>query len=390
MGAGEGFVPTLTKNQQRDSITGSSMPTSFARSPPRAIGRPGKDNISVADRFILPTRTASIPGGPSSLGANDGAGSVLPSRLQSNFESLSSLPPSGLAITRLRRESLNSSQSSSISGRELPSAPFLNPAASSVLSSSPVSGQLAIRRPNVNPVHPFKSNTLSSASGSSPSLSIRQTPAGGGSPLSTTGVPSSLSGATSSHTRQPSVPQSAVRLPPSPIGSRPSPPFAPSSLGDRRSGTSGSGERDRRVSVTSVGGDGGEERPPRKRYSSSFGHRYIGSVGSVNSGEGAGSIGSGYGLTAGVAVGHDRRERKHSAVGVSLSFIYTLFTGESLSIHFLISLMMAVRIPLFDDVRILVEFQAPLGEGFIQFKNTFLICVESITFFRFLSLFNLS
>jgi hypothetical protein len=62
------------------------------------------------------------------------------------------------------------------------------------------------------------------------------------------------------------------------LGSRPSPPFTPSSLGDRRS-------------LTSTEGDEILPRPQgRKRYSSSFGHRYAtvsghGSDGSVGSGE---------------------------------------------------------------------------------------------------------
>jgi hypothetical protein len=62
------------------------------------------------------------------------------------------------------------------------------------------------------------------------------------------------------------------------VGSRPSPPFAPSSLGDRRS-------------LTPTEGDEILPRPQgRKRYSSSFGHRYAtvsghGSDGSIGSGE---------------------------------------------------------------------------------------------------------
>ncbi|TFK37873.1 autophagy-related protein 13-domain-containing protein [Crucibulum laeve] len=365
---GDGFVPTLTKNAQRDSLTGSSLPASsgirstLARSPPKPIPRPGgSDSLSVAERFILPSRTASLGSGSS--------GSRIPppsrpSTSNSNFTQPAQLgsmtaanPLSGLAVSRLRRESLNSSPSSSLH-RDLPSAPFpmnTNPGTSS-LSSSPSSGPLPIRRPNINPVHPFKSNTLSSASGSSPSLSIRQAPFASGSPLSNPagGVPSSSlarqhqpSGSTSSNTS---------RIPLSPVGggfpfasSRPSPPtFAPSSLGDRRPGTSGSGgsgERDRRVSMTDGGGGGGgtEEgsraMPSRKRYSSSFGHRYVGSVGSTGSGAGvviagAGSTGSGEVAAGSAGSGGgglvERRERKESAVN---SFLSTNTDDDDIS-HF--------------------------------------------------------
>jgi len=67
------------------------------------------------------------------------------------------------------------------------------------------------------------------------------------------------------------------------MGPRASPPFTPSSLGDRRSLTSADGDRDR---------DDGLPKPllpGRKRYSSSFGHRYAASVGAGSEG----SAGSG-------------------------------------------------------------------------------------------------
>ena len=170
-----------------------------------------------------------------------------------------------------------------------------------------------------NPVHPFTSNTISSGSGSSPSLSIRQGVSGHAPP--TGGSPSGLGGIHNLHSRQAS--SSSARVPPSPIGTtgfsnvqpHPSPPlsyvasFTPSSLGDRerRPGMSGSGsraslDRDRERRVSSVGE---RERdlprtgrtthegvsvpmamamPPRKRYSSSFGHRYVSSVGSAAGG----------------------------------------------------------------------------------------------------------
>uniref|UniRef100_A0A8H7XL66 Autophagy-related protein 13 n=1 Tax=Psilocybe cubensis TaxID=181762 RepID=A0A8H7XL66_PSICU len=337
----EGFIPTLDKNRQRDSMSGSSLPTSsgirssVSRSPPRAIGKTtsggsGADSVSVAERFILPSRVSSM--GAPSLGmtASSGTSALIPPPRPFPSTNPSSntphaipsqpIPASGLAVNRLRKESLNSSSSSLLSTRDLPLGP---PAGTSSLSSSPVSGALPIRRPNIGQVHPFKSNTFSSNSGSSPSLSIRQGAGGSGSPA---GGPSVLSGATHSPIGNP------ARLPPSPMSTGfvyPSPPagattFAPSSLGDRRPGTSGSGasserDRDRRMSVNSfgqgsgigmAGGGNGEVEegrapvpvpmPTRKRYSSSFGHRYAGSVGSGTGIPAPGSANSGGAVVGGL------------------------------------------------------------------------------------------
>jgi autophagy-related protein 13 len=170
-----------------------------------------------------------------------------------------------------------------------------------------------------------------SGSGSSPSLSIRQgvsghgaVPFAGGSPSSGVGgiLPHNL------HSRQGSA--SSARVPPSPVHVA---SFTPSSLGDRdrRPGTSGSGsrasldkDRERRGSSSGAAMGGGERdrdrdtedhghdasvpmaMPPRKRYSSSFGHRYVSSVGSatgggvVGAGSGAGSASApGSGMSAG-------------------------------------------------------------------------------------------
>lgn len=256
---GPEFVPTLAKNQQRDSISSSpgSLPirTSLPKSPPS----------SVADRFILPSRSSSGVGvSPrnvplpisryTSTPVATGGGSASISA-HSRHDSISGLsrdemrPPSGIAA-RLRKESTGSSR-----GADLPSAP------------SP----LPIRRPSINPVHPFKSSTLSSGSATShhsPSPSLRQA-----SPLATVGLPS----------RPLQTSPTSSRVPPSPIGigNRPSPPFPPSSLGERRSPASGDGDDPSRSQVPV---------PVRKRYSSSFGHRYAatggaGSDGSAGSGE---------------------------------------------------------------------------------------------------------
>ena len=234
--------------------------------------------------------------------------------------------------------------SSSVSSHRNSQSPHPYPYPSSSLSSSP--GAVPIRRPTATSgvgINPFKGNTLSSVSasvsGSSPSLSIRQglsSGVAGGSPLST--------GSFSSRIPPPSPVGSSTRsgfpLPPaSPYGP------APSSLGDRKglgmgereyrgrtslesdrgdwdreredmerrgSNESGSRERDkfRRFSVGY--GMGGPERQEdvigagaggvsvptripstRKRYSSSFGNRYVGSGGS------GGGVGSGAGVESG-------------------------------------------------------------------------------------------
>ena len=383
----EGFVPTLDKNKQRDSLSGSSsLPNSsgigsmLSRSPPKAIGMgrtisAGGEPI-VANRFILPTRVPSMGApttGTTALIPPPRPSFAFPSANPSttSVAAAQPIPASGLAVHRLRRESLNSSSSSSISTRDWdnpnaypypanPSNPTPFPTGASgtataaagasvggasSLSSSPIPGALPIRKPHSNPLHPFKSNTISSGSGSSPSLSIRQGVSGHAPPAG--GSPSGLGGIHNLHSRQAS--SSSARVPPSPIGTTgfsnvqpyPSPPlghvasFTPSSLGDRerRPGTSGSGsraslDRDRERRGSSVGererDPPGTERtthegvsvpmpmPPRKRYSSSFGHRYVSSVGStarggvaagggvVGAGSGAGSASaSGSGLSAG-------------------------------------------------------------------------------------------
>lgn len=125
----------------------------------------------------------------------------------------------------------------------------------------------------MNPVHPFKSSTLSSGPPSlhSPSPSLRH------SPLSTGLGPSLPSRPPHSpvNTRTPNPPSPVPHL-------RSSPTFTPSSLGDKRSLTSAEG------ALTTAGGDA-SPRLGGKRYSSSFGHRYgasggAGSEGSAGSG----------------------------------------------------------------------------------------------------------
>lgn len=267
---GPEFTPTLAKNHQRDSLQGlpGSLPSRTSlKSPPS----------SIADRFVLPahshSRTNSMPTSQQRLAAlpmshtSTGAGittgstsalSIASSRQDSStaWSKEESGPLLGVsAAARARRESMGRS-SSAVSFiilvvhrlltrlQDLPSAP------------SP----LPIRKPNINPVHPFKTSTLSSGSPSvhSPSPSLRQ--------------PSPLSAG------NPSLPSRPV--PTSPNSSRVPPSFG---IGSKQSPSS--------IEGRSEGEDTSPRIPPRKRYSSSFGHRYAaaggggGSVGSAGSGE---------------------------------------------------------------------------------------------------------
>ncbi|KAI0002459.1 autophagy-related protein 13-domain-containing protein [Russula compacta] len=274
---GTDFTPTLVKNQQRESLSSSpgSLPlrTSLPASPP--------SSTSIADRITrqavqpphIHTRTTSFPilstsSRPPPQGsrvgiATDSGGISSHSSASSRLE----IPTLPVPNARLRRESM---------GSDLPSLP----------------GPLPIRRPQLNPLNPFKASTLSSGSPSlhSPSPSLRQA-----SPLPSRGpgppaVPSSP--------RVPPSPSSYGRLSSSPIAPlRPSPPFQPGSLGDRRSmnSTDGGGS-------ASIGGGGGESR---KRYSSSFGHRYKDSMGGASE------------VSAGSA---ERKERESDKAGSPLLF----------------------------------------------------------------------
>ncbi|KAI9465783.1 autophagy-related protein 13-domain-containing protein [Lactarius psammicola] len=275
---GADFTPTLIKNQQRDSLSSSpgSLPlrTSLPASPP--------SSTSLADRMIRQTpqpsqthsRTTSFPTLSASTrhpplqirpGVAPDAGGVVSG--QSSVSSRQEVPALPAPNARLRKESM---------GSDLPSVP----------------GPLPIRRPQLNPLNPFKASTLSSGSPSlhSPSPSLRQAsphPARGPGPAAAPSSP-----------RVPPSPSSYGRLSSSPIAPlRPSPPFQPGSLGDRRSlnSTDGGGSG-------SMGGGGGETR---KRYSSSFGHRYKDSAG------GASEVSTG---------SADRRERESDKGGSPLLF----------------------------------------------------------------------
>lgn len=156
-----------------------------------------------------------------------------------------------------------------------------------------------------------------------------------GSPLSAglAGSSHSRSASTSSTTGPP-----GARHPPSPIGigfasAKPSPPsgFAPSSLNDtKRPGTSGSAgsggsEDHRRVSIA---GDG-ISIPQRKRYSSSFGHRYAPNTESPSGGAGN-SSGSSTPITQQQEVPFQSgRERKTS---LAASFLSTTTDDDDISV----------------------------------------------------------
>ncbi|KZT02810.1 uncharacterized protein LAESUDRAFT_738508 [Laetiporus sulphureus 93-53] len=277
---GPEFTPTLVKHQQRDSLSGSpgSLPmrTSLPRTPPSS---------SVADRFVVPPAVGSrtttfttvsgssprlqsvaLPSvrrlsnpGPGAAGSPSGISDGSSSRHGAGSVASRDDAVSAMAA-RLRRESIGRSR-----GPDLPSIP----------------GPLPIRRSPITNVHPFKASTISpSPSLHSPSPSLRQysplssTPGGSGPSLPSRPVQMSPAASRAG-------PMSA-RLPSSPVTPfRPSPPFAPSSLGDRRSLVSAEG-----VSIS------GSESPRMggKRYSSSFGHRYAASGGVGSDGSGGSGV----------------------------------------------------------------------------------------------------
>ncbi|KAI5985857.1 autophagy-related protein 13-domain-containing protein [Pisolithus albus] len=337
------FTPTLAKNQARDSMSGltgpsTSLRTSLPKSPPS----------SIAGQFILPppghpgthVRTQSLSSVVGSHSPKTGHVALPISRTTTTAGAGSS---SGLSFASSRQEG---SGTWSKEEGALPSLARLRRESMSATgrSTTDLPGALPIRKSGITPVHPFKSSTLSSGSPSihSPSPSLRQP-----SPLSTGNIVPTLPSNPTHPTllSLPSRVQTSPRVPPSPIGmgmsGKPSPPFAPSSLGDR----------DRRKSMTST--EGGVEPTPagsfgvtggagsgvaagasadantspsmttnvstspsprigRGRYRSSFGHRYSPS-GSGGGGVGAGvegstgSAGSGGAITSGgPAIEHDR------------------------------------------------------------------------------------
>ncbi|KAI0635214.1 autophagy-related protein 13-domain-containing protein [Trametes polyzona] len=271
---GPDFTPTLVKNQQRDSISGSpgSLPlrTSLPRSPPR----------SVADRFVIPptthTRTTSFSSTQGVRGSPSGSPRLgnIPLPVTRN------LSGAGMGTSGVSDSSSSRQGAASLGSREEVSALAARVRRESLQGRSSLDGTtpggVPIRRTPITTVNAFKSSTISSGSPSlhSPSPSLRQH-----SPLST-GGPSLPS--------RPAQSPTASRVPPSPIGAgsnfasspvtpfRPSPTFAPSSLGSGRSPASGEGVP---ASPASAGLQG-SPRQQGRRYTSSFGPRAPGAAGS--------------------------------------------------------------------------------------------------------------
>ena len=349
--------------------TGPSSPPGFEEGT-GSMGRPvvtttstkTSDKKTVAERFIIPS-----PLNPAVTSSSSSSALIPPPRPQftplpvplpfptvGGATSSPSSGASGLALHRMRRESSNSPSSvaaltgpatgraspeiyssSSISHRTSSNSPHPYPYPSSSLSSSP--GAVPIRRTTTTSgisINPFKGNTLSSTtsasvsgSGSSPSLSIRQGLSLAGS-STRTGFPA-----------------------PSPYG-----PSTPSSLGDkgidwereerdRRASNDGSSRERDRFRRMSMGqqedvtiGTGVPTRIPsitRKRYSSSFGNRYVGSVGSVGVGSGESgrstpaSVSASTGAAGGVGVlegGGDGKGKEQNVAGVSCLILHQYLT----------------------------------------------------------------
>ncbi|KAI6095885.1 hypothetical protein EV401DRAFT_2062389 [Pisolithus croceorrhizus] len=226
------FTPTLAMNQARDSMSAlagpsTSLRTSLPKSPPSSNpdSHPGTHVPTQSLSSVLGSQSpkrghVALPISRTATATTAGAGSS-----------------SGLSFASSRQEG---SGTWSKEEGTLPSLARLRRESSSTAgrSTTDLPGALPIRRSGITPMYPFKSSTLSSGS---PSI---HSPGHGG---------------------------------------KSSPPFAPSSLGDR----------DRRRSMTSA--DGVDLTPGsfgRGRYRSSFGHRYS-PGGSSGGGEGVNKDGSG-------------------------------------------------------------------------------------------------
>ncbi|KAI0321425.1 autophagy-related protein 13-domain-containing protein [Amylostereum chailletii] len=256
---GADFTPTLVKNQQRDSLSSSpgSLPlrTSLPASPPLPMPprQPGASHAHV--------RTTSFPG----------IGSGSPGVRNASFSSRPGIDTSvaGSAVSGLSGGSSRQAGASRDEGYTLPAALRLRKESTGSARGGadlPSPGPLPIRRPAITPLNPFKSSTLSSGSPSlhSPSPSLRQaSPLAGPLPSRPHASP------TSSRVPQSPIGTGGSKLSSSPVAPlRPSPPFQPGSLGDKRSLHS--------AESGSFGAEG------RKRYSSSFGHRYKDSTGAAS------------------------------------------------------------------------------------------------------------
>lgn len=261
---GPEFTPTLIKNQQRELSTSppGSLPlrTALPRSPP-----------SNADRFVLPPTSNARTNFPSigtagalSISPTKGGLVHSPSLRPRTLSGLDSGAASGVSETSSSRRSISSAKEDPQPTSRL----RLESLGSSPGSPSPLSA----RRPNI-----FKSSTLSNAT--SPSLPSQPPSLRHNSPLSGPSLPSRTLpqlqiGSQKSPSFQP-IPLPSTRTLSSPISvvAKHSPPFLPSSLT----------KAEERRSLDS--GLGGIPNLPtsRKRYSSSFGYRYIANTGTGGS-----------------------------------------------------------------------------------------------------------
>ena len=265
---GPEFTPTLIKNQQRDSVSTSppgSLPlrTALPRSPPS----------NIADRFVLPPTNDPRPnfpstGGTGALGTSPGKGGLAqsPSLRPRTLSSLDSGAASGVSETSSSRRSTSSAREDLQLVSRLRRESF----GSSPGSPSPLSA----RRPNI-----FKSSALSSAT--SPSLPSQPSSLRHNSPLSGPSLPSRpLPQLQIGSQRSPSihaVPLPSTRTLSSPVSAiaKNSPPFLPSSLGKTE---------ERRSLDNGVGGVIPNPPTSTKRYSSSFGYRYVANAGTGSDG----------------------------------------------------------------------------------------------------------
>ena len=289
---GPEFTPTLIKNQQREVSTSppGSLPlrTALPRSPPS----------TVADRFVLPPTNnirSNFPStgtvGAISVSPTKGGLAHSPSLRLRTLSGVDSGATSGVSETSSSRRSFGSAKDDPQLASKLRRESF---------SSSPGSpSPLSARRPNI-----FKSSALSNAT--SPSLSSQPPSLRHNSPLSGPSLPArTLPQLQINSQKSPSlqsVPLPSTRTLSSPVSAAAkfSPPFQPSSL------TKAEERRSLDIGVIS-----GIPNPPatRKRYSSSFGHRYA-----VNPGTGSdGSPGS----------GPERKEIERPSVGDRISAFFS-------------------------------------------------------------------
>ncbi|RDB16414.1 Autophagy-related protein 13 [Hypsizygus marmoreus] len=317
------FTPTLAKNHLRDSSLSSSPPRISSSQSSSGIPLPLPDRTGGAGSLTRQSLGSRPPPRPS-LGSipRQSALAFTPSRPSTS--SGSAAAPSGLTSTRTQLLRNEHEQQLSTSASSLsPTNSFFvtsNADTTTTTTTTPATTATATpppRRPQLQYPFPFKSNTIASSSSSSP----------GGLPSSIGGgIPSSLS--------------ERIGLDRERVASLPPPLHASRDAGDaglshsRGSSLSRGASLSRNTSLRDRAQPRDRSRsrppdaaplpvsvpapvepgtspsvPPRKRYSSSFGHRYTGVPGSVGSVGGAGSVGSIASVSGGALVtsGEDSR-----------------------------------------------------------------------------------